>query len=158
MSMFEVTSNEYVLAMPAILTELLYSARVPADSFQPLVLVVDDYADAREMYVESLLVEGFRVAEASNGVEAVAQARALAPDAILMDLSLPGIDGWEATRRLKADAATRHIPVVAITGHVPVQAAERASAAGCDRLLIKPALPDQVIAEVRLALLGDPSI
>lgn len=131
---------------------------MPADSLQPLILVVDDYADAREMYVESLLVEGFRVAEASNGVDAVARARALAPDAILMDLSLPGLDGWEATRVLKADEATRHIPVVAITGHVPAQAAERASAAGCDRLLIKPALPDQVIAEVRLALKRDPSI
>lgn len=155
--MFEVTSNEYVLAMPSILTELLYSARVSAKPPQPLILVVDDYADAREMYAESLLVAGFRVAEASNGVDAVARARALAPDAILMDLSLPGLDGWEATRQLKADETTRHIPVVAITGHVPVQAAERASAAGCDRLLIKPALPDQVVAEVRLALRRDPS-
>jgi len=158
MSMFDVTSNEYVLAMPSILTDLLYFARVPADSPQPLILVVDDYADAREMYSESLLVAGFRVAEAANGVDAVSQAHALSPAAILMDLSLPGLDGWEATRLLKADAATRHIPIVAITGHVPAQAMERASAAGCDRLLIKPALPDQVIAEVRLALRRDPSI
>jgi two-component system cell cycle response regulator DivK len=157
MSMFEVTSNEYVLAMPSILADLLYSARVPADPLQPLVLVVDDYADAREMYCESLLAAGFRVAEASNGAEAVAQARALSPDAILMDLSLPGLDGWEATRLLKAGEATHHIPVVAITGHVPAQARERANAAGCDRLLIKPALPDQVVAEVRLALGGNPS-
>jgi len=130
---------------------------VPPDACQPLVLVVDDYDDAREMYAESLLMQGFRVAEARNGLEAVAQARALAPDAILMDLSLPGIDGWEATRLLKADAATRHIPVVAITGHAPAHAADRARAAGCDRLLIKPALPDQVIAEVRAALGRHPS-
>jgi two-component system cell cycle response regulator DivK len=130
---------------------------VPAETLPPLVLVVDDYADAREMYAESLLVAGFRVAEASNGVDAVAQARALAPQAILMDLSLPGLDGWEATRQLKADPATRAIPVVAITGHVPVHAVERAAAAGCDRLLIKPALPDQVIAEVRQAL-ANPSL
>jgi CheY-like chemotaxis protein len=130
---------------------------VPAETLPPLVLVVDDYADAREMYAESLLVAGFRVAEASNGVDAVAQARALAPQAILMDLSLPGLDGWEATRRLKADPATRGIPVVAITGHVPAYAVERAAAAGCDRLLIKPALPDQVIAEVRQAL-ANPSL
>ena len=125
-----------------------------AEAPEPLVLVVDDYADAREMYSESLLVLGFRVATASNGVEAVEKARALAPDVILMDLSLPGIDGWEATRLLKADDLTRHIPVVALTGHAPAHAAERAKAAGCDRLLIKPALPDQVVAEVRRALVA----
>lgn len=136
---------------------MLYSLPVPPEIPQPLVLVVDDYDDARELYAESLLLEGFRVAEARTGVEAVAQARALAPDVILMDLSLPGIDGWEATRRLKADVATRGIPVVAITGHAPAHAAERSRAAGCDRLLIKPALPDQVIAEVRDALRRHPS-
>ncbi len=131
---------------------------MPSEVPPPLVLVVDDYADAREMYAESLLLQGFRVAQAANGVEAVDLARALAPDAILMDLSLPGIDGWEATRRLKGDTATRHIPVVAITGHAPVHAADRARAAGCDRLLIKPALPDQVIAELRDAMRRHPSI
>jgi two-component system, cell cycle response regulator DivK len=125
-----------------------------AEAPEPLVLVVDDYADAREMYSESLLMLGFRVATASNGVEAVEKARSLAPDVILMDLSLPGIDGWEATRLLKADELTRHIPVVALTGHAPAHAAERAKAAGCDRLLIKPALPDQVVAEVRRALVS----
>ena len=123
-----------------------------AEAPEPLVLVVDDYEDAREMYSESLLVLGFRVATACDGVEAVAKARALAPDVILMDLSLPGIDGWEATRLLKADDLTRHIPVVALTGHAPGHAADRAKAAGCDRLLIKPALPDQVVAEVRRVL------
>lgn len=123
-----------------------------AAAFEPLVLVVDDYEDAREMYAESLLVLGYRVAEASNGMEAVEKARALGPDVILMDLSLPGIDGWEATRRLKADARTRHIPVVALTGHASAHAAEQARAAGCDRLLIKPVLPDEVVAEV-LAIL-----
>jgi two-component system, cell cycle response regulator DivK len=124
-----------------------------ADDQGRLVLVVDDYADAREMYAECLLVRGFRVAEAANGMDAVAQARALAPDVILMDLSLPGI-GWEATRLLKADARTRHIPVVALTGHAPAHAVDRARAAGCDRLLIKPALPDRVVAEVEQALSG----
>jgi two-component system cell cycle response regulator DivK len=122
------------------------------------VLVVDDYADAREMYAESLLVLGFRVAEASNGVEAVAKARALSPDVILMDLSLPGIDGWEATRQLKADEATRHIPIVAMTGHIPSPDDDRARLAGCDRLLIKPALPDQVVAAVRQVLGRHPSL
>lgn len=113
------------------------------------MLVVDDFADARELYAESFRMVGFRVAEASNGAEAVEQARALAPAAILMDLSLPGVDGWEATRRLKADGRTRHIPVVALTGHALAHATARARAAGCDCLLIKPALPDQVISAVR---------
>jgi two-component system cell cycle response regulator DivK len=131
---------------------------VPPDTLPPLVLVVDDYADAREMYVESLLVRGFRVAEAANGIEAVEKARALSPDAILMDLSLPGIDGWEATRRLKADGATRHIPIIGMTGHAPSYADDRARLAGCDRLLIKPALPDQVVAAMRQLLPSHPSL
>ena len=90
----------------------------------PLILVVDDYQDAREMYAEYLQYSGFRVAEAKNGNEAVAQARSLRPDLILMDLSLPGMDGWEATRVLKADDATKHIPIVALTGHALAGASE----------------------------------
>jgi CheY-like chemotaxis protein len=119
---------------------------------EPLVLVVDDYDDAREMYAESLLVNGFRVAEAADGAQAVELARRLGPDVILMDLSLPGIDGWEATRRLKADATTQHIPVVALTGHALSSALDAAREAGCARFVVKPALPDVVIAEVRLAI------
>src|SRR5215208_4246740 len=84
---------------------------------QPLVLVVDDYQDAREMYAEYLSFSGFRVVEAGTGTEAVEKALALRPDVILMDLSLPGMDGWAATRQLKSDDRTRSIPVVALTGH-----------------------------------------
>ena len=98
----------------------------------PLILVVDDYQDAREMYAEYLQFSGFRVAEARNGNEAVAQAFSLRPDLILMDLSLPGMDGWEATRVLKADERTKHIPVVALTGHALAGASEGARKAGCD--------------------------
>jgi CheY-like chemotaxis protein len=116
------------------------------------VLVVDDYDDAREMYAESLLVSGFRVAEAADGAQAVELARSLSPDVILMDLSLPGVDGWEATRRLKADARTQHIPVVALTGHALSSALEAAREAGCDRFVVKPALPELVIEEVRRAI------
>jgi CheY-like chemotaxis protein len=119
---------------------------------EPLVLVVDDYDDAREMYAESLLVSGFRVAEAADGAQAIELARTLAPDVILMDLSLPGVDGWEATRRLKADARTRHIPVIALTGHALSSALDTAREAGCDRFVVKPALPDVIIAEVRMAI------
>ena len=80
----------------------------------PLVLVVEDYQDAREMYAAYLQFSGYRVAEATNGLEALEQAAELMPDIILMDLALPKMDGWEATRRLKLDEKTRHIPIVAL--------------------------------------------
>ena len=118
----------------------------------PLILVVDDYQDAREMYAEYLQFSGFRVAEARNGNEAVEQAFALKPDLILMDLSLPGMDGWEATRRLKADDSTRHIPIVALTGHALAGASEGAKKAGCDSFVTKPCLPDDLVVEVRRML------
>jgi CheY-like chemotaxis protein len=122
------------------------------DQHAPLILVVDDYQDAREMYAEYLQFSGFRVAEARNGNEAVEQAFALKPDLILMDLSLPGMDGWEATRRLKADEATRHIPIVALTGHALAGASEGAKRAGCDSFVTKPCLPDDLVVEVRRML------
>jgi CheY-like chemotaxis protein len=118
----------------------------------PLILVVDDYQDAREMYAEYLRYSGFRVAEARNGNEALQQAFALKPDLILMDLSLPGMDGWEATRRLKADASTQHIPIVALTGHALAGASEGARRAGCDSFVTKPCLPDDLVVEVRRML------
>ena len=118
----------------------------------PLILVVDDYQDAREMYAEYLQFSGFRVAEARNGNEAVAQAFSLRPDLILMDLSLPGMDGWEATRVLKADERTKHIPVVALTGHALAGASEGAKRAGCDSFVTKPCLPDDLVVEVRRML------
>ena len=118
----------------------------------PLILVVDDYQDAREMYAEYLQYSGFRVAEARNGNEAVTQARSLKPDLILMDLSLPGMDGWEATRVLKADEQTRHIPIVALTGHALAGASEGARKAGCDSFVTKPCLPDDLVVEVKRML------
>lgn len=118
----------------------------------PLILVVDDYQDAREMYAEYLQYSGFRVAEAKNGNEAVAQARSLKPDLILMDLSLPGMDGWEATRVLKADEATKKIPIVALTGHALAGASEGARKAGCDSFVTKPCLPDDLVIEVKRML------
>jgi CheY-like chemotaxis protein len=123
----------------------------------PLVLVVEDYQDAREMYVAYLQFAGFRVAEASNGVEAIEQSLALLPDIILMDLALPKMDGWEATRRLKTDERTRHIPVVALTGHALAGHAEGAKSAGCDSFVTKPCLPDALVAEIRrmLAVVND---
>ena len=122
------------------------------DQTSPLILVVDDYQDAREMYAEYLQFSGFRVAEARNGNEAVSQALELKPDLILMDLSLPGMDGWEATRVLKADDRTKHIPVVALTGHALAGASEGARKAGCDSFVTKPCLPDDLVVEVRRML------
>jgi len=122
------------------------------DQKPPLILVVDDYQDAREMYAEYLQFSGFRVAEARNGNEALEQAFALKPDLILMDLSLPGMDGWEATRQLKADERTQNIPVVALTGHALAGASDGAKRAGCDSFVTKPCLPDDLVVEVRRML------
>ncbi len=118
----------------------------------PLVLVVDDFQDNREMFAEFLVISGFRVAEAATGREALDQAFALLPDVILMDLSLPELDGWEATRRLKHDPRTAHIPVVALTGHVLADHSREARDAGCDGFLTKPCLPEALVVEVRRVL------
>ena len=127
-------------------------ARGPRSSGGPMVLVVDDYEDAREMYAEYLQYSGFRVAEARTGVEALEKAFELLPDLILMDLSLPVMDGWEATRRLKADARTRAIPVVALTGHALAGHSEVARKAGCDAFVTKPCLPEDLVKEIRKVL------
>ena len=123
-------------------------------SKRPLVLVVEDYQDAREMYAAYLQFSGYRVAEATNGVEAIEQAQELMPDIILMDLALPKMDGWEATRRLKSDARTRNIPIVALTGHALAGHAEGARQAGCDSFVTKPCLPDALVAEIERMLAG----
>jgi two-component system, cell cycle response regulator DivK len=121
-------------------------------SRKALVLVVDDFADNREMYSEYLSFSGFEVIEAKNGKEAIDAAQARMPDIIIMDLSLPVMDGWEATRRLKADEKTRKIPVVALTGHALAGHSKGARDAGCDSFLAKPCLPDQLVAEIRRML------
>ena len=117
-----------------------------------LVLVVEDYQDAREMYSAYLQFSGYRVEEATNGLEAIEKAIELTPDIILMDLALPKVDGWEATKRLKSDPRTRHIPIVALTGHALAGFAEGAREAGCDAFVTKPCLPDALVAEIRRML------
>lgn len=128
------------------------NAQTAAADPKPLILVVDDYQDAREMYAEYLEFSGFRIAEARNGVEALERAFELTPDVILMDLSLPVMDGWEATRRLKTDDRTRAIPVIALTGHALAGHSEGARQAGCDAFVTKPCLPEALVAEVRKML------
>ena len=121
-------------------------------SDRPCVLLVDDYPDAREMYSEYLAFSGFDVIEAANGIEALQRAADERPDIILMDLSLPVMDGWEATRRLKADARTSSIPVVALTGHALAGISEGAKQAGCDAFVTKPCLPEDLVKEIRKVL------
>jgi two-component system, cell cycle response regulator DivK len=123
---------------------------------RPRVLVVDDYPDAREMYSEYLEFSGFDVIQAVNGMEALQRAIDAAPDIILMDLSLPVMDGWEATRRLKEDARTNSIPVVALTGHALAGISEGAIKAGCDAFVTKPCLPEDLVKEIRRVLEGVP--
>src|SRR5256885_17186562 len=108
---------------------------------RPRVLVVDDYPDAREMYAEYLQYSGFDVIEAGNGIEALERAADSAPDIILMDLSLPVMDGWEATGRLKADKGTADIPIVALTGHALAGIPEGAENAGGDAFITTTMLP-----------------
>jgi CheY-like chemotaxis protein len=122
-----------------------------------MVLVVDDFADNREMYARFLEFSGFRVAQAANGQEALDQAWGRTrPDLIVMDLSLPGLDGWEATRRLKKDQRTRDVPVVAVTGHALSGSSDRAREAGCDGYITKPCLPADLVAEIRRVLAEGP--
>jgi two-component system cell cycle response regulator DivK len=129
-------------------------ARSPADEepTKPLVMLVDDYADNREAYALYLRYKGYRVAEAEDGRQALEQAFKSRPDLIVMDLSLPGLDGWEATRTLKQDRRTRDIPVIALTGHALEGQSESARAAGCDAFITKPCEPNVLEAAIRKIL------
>jgi two-component system, cell cycle response regulator DivK len=124
---------------------------------EPLLLVVDDMPDVREILAEYLEGHRYRVATAEDGLEALDRAFELCPDLILMDLSMPKLDGWEATRRLKRDPRTRHIPVIAFTGHVLKAYLEQAREAGCDAVMTKPMHPRELEAEVRKLLGRDPA-
>lgn len=114
----------------------------------PLILIVEDFDDAREMYREFLEFSGFRVLTARDGREALVRAREGKPDLVLMDLSLPGIDGWEATRILKNDAATSHLKIVALSAHALATEGERARQAGCDGFIAKPCLPGDLLTQI----------
>jgi two-component system cell cycle response regulator DivK len=115
----------------------------------PLILIVDDVEDARFMYSLYLTNHGFRVAEAANGEDAIRLAHEQQPALVLMDLGLPVMDGWEATRRIKADPRTRSLPVLAISGHAFADSVKRAKDAGVDAFFIKPCMPATVLAKIR---------
>ena len=121
---------------------------------QPLILLAEDFEDARELYRDYLEFSGFAVETAANGREAIDQALALLPDLILMDASMPVLDGWQATRELKGNPVTRHIPILALTAHAFDDARQEAKAVGCDGFVTKPCLPDDLVAKVRATLEG----
>jgi len=102
------------------------------------ILLVEDSEMNRDMLSRRLMRNGFEIVMAVNGQEGLDLASSESPDLILLDMSLPVIDGWEAARRLKADAATAKIPVIALTAHAMVQDKEKALAAGCDDFDTKP--------------------
>lgn len=117
------------------------------------LLLVEDHPDNRDMLARRLTRRGFRVEFAVDGAEAVAKARALLPDLVLMDLSLPVLDGWEATRRLRADPATAALPIIALSAHARAEDRASALAAGCDDFDTKPVEFDGLLAKI-LALLA----
>ena len=112
------------------------------------ILVVEDVDFNRDLLVQ-LLEDDYEVIEAVNGQEGVEHAERERPDLILMDLSLPVMDGWEATRQLKANDNFRSIPVIALTAHAMKGDEEKALAAGCDDYLVKPLDEDELIAKIQ---------
>ncbi len=120
------------------------------------ILYVEDNDDNVYMLKMRLeMLDEFEVLVAEDGEKGCAMAAAERPDVILMDLEMPGVDGWEATRRLKADARTRDIPVVALSAHALAGMREKALAAGCDAFDTKPVDFDRLVATVR-RLVGEP--
>ena len=113
------------------------------------VLLVEDNEDNRIVYSTILRHFGYQVTEALNGEEGISKAKSEMPDLILMDISIPIIDGWEATQILKHDPATSHIPIIALTAHALASDREKAMEVGCDGYLAKPCEPRAVVAEVQ---------
>jgi len=117
------------------------------------ILLVEDNPENRDMLSRRLIRRGHQLSFAADGAEAVQRVEAEIPDLILMDLSLPVMDGWEATRRIKANASTRHIPVIALTAHAMVGDRERALAAGADDYDTKPIDLERLLGKI-VALTG----
>ena len=116
----------------------------------PRVLLVEDHLDTRQMYAEFLGI-GFEVVTAADGEQALDLMRSHLPDVIITDLSLPGIDGFELIARVRADASFPAIPIICLSGYGGHAHEQRARAAGCDRVLQKPCMPDklaEIVAEL----------
>lgn len=118
------------------------------------ILLVEDDPAGRLMYSEWLMLAGFEVSQAHNGLQALERAFDCLPDIVVTDLDIPGIDGFELTRRLKQDPRTRNVPVLAVTGYAAFAAdPERAQRAGCDAVLPKPCTADELESAVRSLIL-----
>jgi DNA-binding response OmpR family regulator len=126
---------------------------MPAEA--PLILVVEDDPETRRFYTEAFTRGGWAVDQAHNGLQALEKALASAPDLILTDIAVPGIDGIELCRRLRADDRTAGVPVLAITGYGDRRYPDRATTAGANRVLTKPCDPDQLLDEARRLLRCD---
>ena len=123
---------------------------VPPGENSPRVLIVEDDQDGRRMYAEWLTGAGFRVEQAHNGLQALDRALAVLPDIVVTDLNIPGIDGFELTKRLKQDQRTSAVPVLAVTGYAAFASdPDRALRAGCDAVLPKPCGPDELESAIR---------
>ena len=114
-----------------------------------LILVIEDHEDNRQIMNDTLSAAGFEVIEAVTGDAGVAMAESEIPDLILMDIQLPGIDGYEATRLIKAKPALRHIPIIVVTSYALSGDDVKAKEAGCDAYLAKPFRPRELLAMVR---------
>jgi CheY-like chemotaxis protein len=117
------------------------------------ILIVEDNEMNREMLSRRLVRRGYKVVIALDGEMGIDVARAQAPDLILMDMSLPVVDGWEATRRMKADDVLKHIPVIALTAHAMASDRDKALAAGCDDYDTKPIELSRLLAKMETLLL-----
>ncbi len=118
------------------------------------ILLVEDNDLNRDMLKRRLSRKSYEVLVAVNGAEGVDMAREHKPDLVLMDMSLPQVDGWEATRQLKADAATSHIPVIALTAHAMSGDRQKALAAGCDDYDTKPVDFKRLLGKMEALLNG----
>ncbi len=113
------------------------------------ILVIEDHEDNRRILRDLLTSAGYHVIEAVTGEEGVSSAETHLPDLIIMDIQLPGVDGYEATRRIKANPALRHIPIIAVTSYALSGDDAKALEAGCDAYMAKPYSPRELLAKIR---------
>jgi DNA-binding response OmpR family regulator len=125
---------------------------VPSGTLRRAVLVVEDDPETRQFYTAALSQAGFDVDQAHNGFQALDKIAVKVPELVLTDIAVPGLDGIELCRRLRADARTRQVPVLAITGYSDRHYADRAMLAGADSVLTKPCQPEQLVAEAERLL------
>ena len=131
---------------------MLYGPESSATRGAPSILVVEDDPETRHFYLHVLKTEGFLADEAHNGFQAFEKAIAAPPDLVLTDIAVPGLDGIELCRRLRADERTRNVPVLAVTGYDDRRYPDRAIEAGANQVLIKPFEAGVLVAETRRLL------